>query len=319
MNEAQPHAGADHSVGITPRMEPVTLSAGSAGSAASAASAAATPADLRRLIESYGISHPGNVRSVNEDHFVTAALQRAVQLRQTNLDDPHIFDRLSGPRAYLYVVADGVGGSAGGRVASAIAIATIVEYLGEMVGCYNGYGSDHTKDFPEHLRVAVHRAHDHLVETFRLHTRGGPATTLTLAMVVWPCAYIVHVGDSRVYHFRGDALRRLTRDQTVGEVLVTEHGMPKEKAVEAGLYNVLASAVGARDMTPAVHVIPLERGDSLLLCTDGLTKHVSDTRIGEVLAEAPNVEAGCRSLIDMALAAGGSDNVTAVVARVLAA
>ena len=309
MNEAQLPVGTDRSVGIIPRVETVTLPTAASGATA----------DLRRLIESYGISHPGNVRPVNEDHFVTAALQRAVQLRQTNLDDPHIFDRLSGPRAYLYVVADGVGRSAGGRVASAIAVATIVEYLGEMVGAYNGYGSDHTTDFPEHLRAAVQRAHDHLVDTFRLHTRGGPATTLTLAMVVWPCAYVVHVGDSRVYHLRGDELRRLTRDQTVGEVLVTEHGMPKEKAVEAGLFNVLASAIGARDMTPAVYSIKLERGDSLLLCTDGLTKHVSDASIGEVLAGAPTVEAGCRSLIDMALAAGGSDNVTAVVARVLGA
>ena len=273
-------------------------------------------ADLRRMIESHGISHPGRVRTVNEDHFVTATLQRAVQLRQTNLDDVHLFDRLSGPRAYLYAVADGVGGSSGGRVASAIAVATIVEYLGEAVGCYNGYGSDHARDFPQHLDTAVRRAHDHLVDTFRLQNHGGPATTLTLAMVVWPCAYFVHVGDSRAYHLRGETLRRLTRDQTVGEALV-QHGMPKEQAEQAGLYNVLASAIGARDMTPAVDFIPLERGDVLLLCTDGLTKHVSDARIGDVLLTAPDSQTACQSLIDMALAAGGSDNVTAVVTRVL--
>jgi protein phosphatase len=255
---------------------------------------------------------------VNEDHFVTAALQRAVQIRQTNLDDTHVFDRLSGPRAYLYAVADGVGGSAGGKVASAIAVATIVEYLGEAVGAYNGYGADQLKDFPEHLRTAVQRAHDHLVETFRLQDRNGPATTLTLAMVVWPRVYIVHVGDSRVYHLRGTALRRLTRDQTVGEVLVSQHGMPREKAEQAGLYNVLASAIGARDMTPAVNFLSLEHGDMLLLCTDGLTKHVSDSRIAEILGSTSDAEAGCRSLIDLALAGGGSDNVTAVVARVLA-
>jgi PPM family protein phosphatase len=308
MTDAQLPIGPDRAIGIVPRQElPPPPALASSG----------TTADLRRLIESYGISHAGNVRTVNEDHFVTAALQRAVQLRQTNLDDPHIFDRLSGPRAYLFVVADGVGGSSGGRVASAAAVATMVEYLGEMVGAYNGYGADQAKDFPEHLHAAAHRAHDNLVETFRLHTRGGPATTLTLAMVVWPQVYIVHVGDSRIYHLRGDTLRRLTRDQTIGEVLVTEHGMPKEKAEEAGLYNVLASAIGARDMTPAVSHITLERGDSLLLCTDGLTKHVQDATIAEALISATSVEAGCRSLIDMALAAGGSDNVTAVVARVL--
>jgi protein phosphatase len=275
-------------------------------------------ADTRRLIESYGISHTGNVRAVNEDHFVTATLQRAVQLRQTNLDDTHVFDRLSGPRAYLYAVADGVGGSAGGRVASAIAVASIVEYLGEAVGWYNGYGSDYAKDFPEHLRTACHRAHEHLVETFRLHTRGGPATTLTLAMIVWPRAYIVHVGDSRVYHLRGEVLRRLTRDQTVGEALVSQ-GMPREKVEQAGLYNVLSSAIGARDMTPVVDFIPLDHGDVLLLCTDGLTKHASDARIQELLVGTAGAEGACRSLIDAALSAGGSDNVTAVVVRVLGA
>jgi PPM family protein phosphatase len=276
-------------------------------------------ADARRLIESFGISHTGNVRKVNEDHFVTAALHRAVQIRQTNLDDTQVFDRLSGPRAYLYAVADGVGGSSGGRVASAIAVATIVEYLGEVVGAYNGYGADQLKDFPEHLRTAVQRAHDHLVETFRLQDRNGPATTLTLVMVVWPRAYIVHVGDSRVYHFCGKGLRRLTRDQTVGEVLVSQHGMPREKAEQAGLYNMLASAIGARDMEPAVDFFPLEHGDTLLLCTDGLTKHVSDSRIEEVLGNSPDAETGCRSLIDLALSEGGSDNVTAVIARVLMA
>ncbi len=275
------------------------------------------PADLRRLIESYGMSHAGNVRDVNEDHFVTAALQRSVQLRQTNLEDVQLFDRLSGPRAYLFAVADGVGKSAGGRVASAIAVATIVEYLGEVVGAYNGYGADQQKDFPEHLANAVQRAHDHLVETFRLHTRGGPATTLTVAMVVWPAAYVVHVGDSRVYHLRGDEIRCLTRDQTVGDALVAQNVMPKEKAVQAGLFNVLASAIGARDMTPAVDVIPLERGDMLLLCTDGLTKCLPESRLADVLQTSPDSESACRALIESALAAGGSDNVTAVVARVL--
>lgn len=274
-------------------------------------------ADLRRLIESYGMSHIGKVRSVNEDHFVTAALQRSVQLRQTNLEDVQLFERLSGPRAYLFAVADGVGQSAGGRVASAIAVATIVEYLGEVVGAYNGYGADQLKDFPVHLTTAVQRAHDHLVDTFRLHTRGGPATTLTLAMVVWPSAYIIHVGDSRVYHLRADTLRCLTRDQTVGDAMVSQNVMPKEKAEQAGLYNVLSSAIGARDMIPALDVIPLARGDMLLLCTDGLTKHVPEPRLGEMLRTAPDAEAACRALIDSALAAGGSDNVTAVVARVL--
>ena len=82
---------------------------------------------------------------------------------------------------------------------------------------------------------------------------------------------------------------------------MSQHGMPREKAEQAGLYNVLASAVGARDMTPAVDFLPLEHGDTLLLCTDGLTKHVSDSRIAEILGNTSDAEVGCRSLIDLAL------------------
>ena len=270
------------------------------------------PADVRRMIESHGLSHTGRVRSVNEDHFVTATLQRSVHLRQTNLDDVHLFDRLSGPRAYLFAVADGVGGSSGGRVASAIAVATIVEYLGEAVGWYNGYTSDHARDFPHHLDTAVHRAHDHLVETFRLQNAGGPATTLTLAMVVWPCAYVVHVGDSRAYHLRGETLRRLTRDQTVGDAMV-QYGMPKEQAEQAGLYNMLASAIGARDMTPAVDFISLERGDVLLLCTDGLTDMLSNKIIESYIVPQLKPAAAVQSLFSAAMDAGGRDNITIAI------
>ena len=80
---------------------------------------------VRRRVESYGYSHVGKVRQANEDHFVIASLQRSVQLRQTNLDDTGMFDRLCGPMAYLYAVADGVGGQAGGRLASGMAVQAI--------------------------------------------------------------------------------------------------------------------------------------------------------------------------------------------------
>lgn len=297
--------------------EPSAASDASAPREATVEPRVAVHADVRRLLESYGLSHTGRVRAANEDHFVTATLQRSVQLRQTNLDDTQLFDKLAGPRAYLYAVADGVGGASGGKVASALAVAGLVEYLAEAVGAYNGFAVDHDADFPGHLTKAVHRAHDHLADTFRLRGQGGPATTLTVAMVVWPRAYLVHVGDSRAYLLRDARLARLTRDQTLGEFLVTQHGMPREQAEQAGLYNVLASAVGAQDMIPVVDSVPLRRGDRVLLCTDGLTKHVSDEQIGEVLGQSSDSEAACRRLIELALAGGGSDNVTAVVVRVL--
>ena len=127
----------------------------------------------------------------------------------------------------------------------------------------------------------------------------------------------MHVGDSRAYHLRGEKLRRLTRDQTMGAYLVDEYAMTEQQVEQQGFNNVLSSAVGAQEMTPAVSELTLEQGDSLVLCTDGLTKHVSEERIAGVIAKAENAEAGCRELVDLALEGGGKDNVTVVVANAL--
>ncbi|HEX7942518.1 MAG TPA: protein phosphatase 2C domain-containing protein, partial [Gemmatimonadaceae bacterium] len=252
--------------------------------------------DQRRRLESFGISHVGKVREGNEDHFVIASLQRSLEIRQTNLEDRSVLDPLCGPKAYLYAVADGVGGQDGGRLASGITIQTIVEYLFETVGSYHAVlpGQEHA--FKDPLRSAVQRAHDKLHSTFGL-PNGGPATTLTIVLVVWPEAFVVHVGDSRAYHLRGDKLRRLTRDQTMGAYLVAEYAMTEQQVEQQGFNNVLSSAVGAQEMQPAVSEMTLEPGDALVLCTDGLTKHVSEERIAGVISQAVNAEAGCRKLV----------------------
>jgi protein phosphatase len=272
--------------------------------------------DQRRRLESFGISHVGKVREGNEDHFVIASLQRSLEIRQTNLEDRSVLDPLCGPKAYLYAVADGVGGQEGGRLASGITIQTIVEYLFETVGSYHAVMPGQEHAFKDPLRSAVQRAHDKLLQTFGL-PNGGPATTLTIALVVWPEAFVVHVGDSRAYHLRGDKLRRLTRDQTMGAYLVDEYAMTEQQVEQQGYNNVLSSAVGAQEMKPAVSEMTLEPGDSLVLCTDGLTKHVSEDRIAGAITKAENAEAGCRRLVDLALEGGGKDNVTVVVANAL--
>lgn len=273
--------------------------------------------DVRRRIESFGLTHPGHVRPANEDHFVIASLQRSLEVRQTNLDDRAVLDRLRGPKAYLYAVADGVGGSEGGRLASGMAVETIVRYLSETVGSYHAVPSGQEHEFLPPLGAAVQRAHDALLATFPVEDRGGPATTLTIALVVWPRAYVVHVGDSRAYHLRGAELRRLTRDQTLGAYMLEQRAMSEQQIERAGYNNVLTSAVGSQDMTPVVGVLDLAPEDTLLLCTDGLTMHVPDDEIGAVLAEPGDPEERCRELVERALAAGGRDNVTAIVVRAL--
>ncbi len=272
---------------------------------------------VRRRVESFGYSHVGKVRQANEDHFVIASLQRSVQLRQTNLDDTAVFDRLCGPMAYLYAVADGVGGQAGGRLASGMAVQAIVEYLSETVGSYHKIPPGQEHAFLDPLGVAVQRAHDTLLATFEKEGHGGPATTLTIALLVWPRTFLVHVGDSRAYHRREGRLRRLTRDQTLGSYLVEQRAMSEQQVEKAGYHNVLTSAIGASDMTPVVGVLDLEPGDALLLCTDGLTNEVSDEEIDGLLAGAADPEATCRALVERALERGGRDNISAIVAHAL--
>jgi protein phosphatase len=281
------------------------------------------PVGARRHLESYGLSHAGAVRPTNEDHFVVASLQRAVEVRQSNLADPAVFDRLGGPTAYLFAVADGVGGQAGGREASRLAVATIVEYLSETVGTYHQIDPGQAHAFVDPLHRAVQRAHETLLATFRSAGRdgragpAGPATTLTIALVVWPHVFLVHVGDSRAYLRRGGQLRRLTRDQTLAASLVAAQAMSEAQAEQAGLHKVLASAVGARDLSPVVRVLALEPGDVLLLCTDGLTKAVPEEEIAAVLDQPSPPETRCRALVARALERGGQDNVTAIVVQTL--
>ena len=274
--------------------------------------------DVRRHVESYGVSHVGKVRAANEDHFVIASIQRSLQVRQTNLEDRGVFDRLCGPQAYLFAVADGVGGVAGGRQASGMTMETIVEYLSETVGTYHALPVGQEHDFLDPLRHAAERAHRRLLETFRSRGHAGPATTLTMALLVWPRAFVVHVGGSRAYHLHAGQLRRLTRDQTVGAHLVAQQAMSEQEAEQAGLNKMLTSAVGASDMAPAIGVIELAAGDLLLLCTDGLTNHVAEGQLAEILGRPVDVETTSRQLLELALAGGGRDNITVVVARALA-
>jgi protein phosphatase len=272
--------------------------------------------DPRRRLESHGLTHVGKVREGNEDHFVIASLQRSLEIRQTNFEKRELLDPLCGPKAYLFAVADGVGGQEGGKLASGMTIQTIVEYLSETVGSYHAVPAGREHAFLDPLGHAVQRAQEKLLSTFGL-PQGGPSTTLTIVLLVWPQAFIVHVGDSRAYLLRGGNLKRLTRDQTMGAYLIDEYKMSETQVEQGGYNNVLSSAIGSPQMTPAVSELTLERGDVLLLCTDGLTKHVREEQIASVLARSANPEAGCRQLVDMALADGGLDNITVVIANTL--
>lgn len=265
-------------------------------------------------IDAFGLTDVGKVRPQNEDQFVVASLRKSVRIRHTSLSDPGLGDRLGGAEAYLFVIADGVGGRPGGELASGSVVASLLEFVDQAVVCYHSLDVDQEHEFLDRLEQSVHRAHERVLRDFGSAGK-GPATTLTMITLTWPRAYLVHVGDSRAYYLRQGRLRQITRDQTTGEYMVDVGAWTEEQAARAKVAANLTSSIGGSEMTPAVGLIDLEAGDVVLLCTDGLNKHVSDERIAEVLRGTGTAETMCRELVDEALRSGGTDNVTVIVAR----
>lgn len=264
-------------------------------------------------VDAFGLTDIGKVRSRNEDHFVIASLRKSIRVRHCSLGDA-VGNRLDRPEAHLFVIADGVGGRPGGELASGSAVEFLLEYVDEAIVCYHSLDVDQEHDFLDKLERAVHRAHERILQEFGTAEK-GPATTLTMVTLAWPRAYLVHVGDSRAYYLRHGRLKQLTRDQTTGEYMVDVGAWTEEQAARAKVGANLTSALGSQEMTPVLGVVDLELGDVVLLCTDGLTKHVADQRIAEVLGTATSAEAMCRELVAEALREGGTDNVTVIVAK----
>ena len=141
-------------------------------------------------------------------------------------------------------------------------------------------------------------------------------TTLTLARSFGPVLTLVHVGDSRVYLLRRGVLHRLTRDHTKAQELADSGKLPADDVATHALRNVLTEAIGLWEEggEPDVRRLPLADGDRLLLCTDGLTEMVDDATIAAELGRDRPAAEACQALLDLALARGGLDNVTIIVA-----
>jgi serine/threonine protein phosphatase PrpC len=264
-------------------------------------------------IAAFGISDVGKVREQNEDQFFIGTLHKVLEVQQTSLEATEAFEHFTRTDARILLVADGVGGVSGGRRASQTAVHTLATYIGQTAGCYYDFDVEQEEEFLQRLEHALGRAHEAVRSLGGRST--GPATTVTLAVIIGARVYLAHVGDSRAYHFRAGRLRQVTRDQTMGDFLTNEGVITDAQAELGGLKNVLASAIGGPEMLPSIGILDLAAGDALLLCSDGLTKHVTDDAIREVLASPATPEMACRTLVDAALAGGGSDNVTVVVAR----
>ena len=265
-------------------------------------------------LDVFGLTDTGKKRSHNEDQFLVARLEKSMTTLFSSLESGANLGGGS-EEGYLFVVADGVGGAAAGELASGATVETLAEQIGTAIGCFYGTDPDAEHEFIEKLEAAMYAAHERVKQ--EIATKGSrSASTATLVTLMWPRGYIFHVGDSRGYYLRRSVLKQFTRDQTVGEFMVDAGLLTEEAARKGGLDNVLTRAIGGDESTPSIGLVDFQAGDVLMLCSDGLTKHVSDGAIRHTLDTTDTAEASCRALLDMALEGGGSDNITVVVARV---
>ena len=160
------------------------------------------------------------------------------------------------------------------------------------------------------------KSHEAVVARAALEADGRTmATTLTMFLGVWPWYYLLQVGDSRYYMYRQGTLTQVTRDQTLAQDLVDQGVFTRAVAANSRLAHVLSSAIGGETTTPVVTRLRASWRNVHLLCSDGLTKHVTDERITERLAAMTSAREVCEQLLQDALDGGGSDNITSSVGR----
>lgn len=212
----------------------------------------------------------------------------------------------------IVAVADGMGGHEAGEVASGIAVNVITTRFGDADAAVLRSTEG---GFPELVRSVVEQANADIVSQ-STGERTGMGTTLTLGLIAGSTLYLGHVGDSRAYLFHAGSLRALTNDHSlVGEEVRAGRMSPGEAAVHPRR-NLVTRALGAEaSVSVDTESVDMEPGDVVLVCSDGLHGVVSDEEIADVLRKGSDLQAATQSLVDLANAKGGPDNVTAVLAE----
>lgn len=267
-------------------------------------------------VDFYGVTHTGNVRKVNQDHFLICQLEKRVRVFQTSLPNGDAFAPVGERMAFLAMVADGVGGGTKGEAAARLALHAVTEYVTLSMRAYHTLDTTDDQAFLDELQEAAWKGHARVVaEAESDPDLRGMATTLTLWLAVWPRAYLLQIGDSRFYQFANGELLRLSRDQTMAQELVDQGVLHHSTAFQTRWANVLSSSIGGSQTAPVVTRMDQEWNTAYMLCSDGLTKHVSDERIAERLGSMTSAKQVCHDLLQDALDDGGSDNISVIVGR----
>jgi protein phosphatase len=268
------------------------------------------------VVDLGALSHPGKVRPHNEDHYLVARFGRSFQAVLTNIppEQVHLPHDQAG---YCMVLADGMGGAAGGEVASYSAIQDLIQLLLSTPDWIMHGGRSAVERVMERMRDRFEEINRRLNERAQADPRlRGMGTTMTLACSLGLDLVLCHIGDSRAYLFRQGQLSQLTRDMTMAQELVDAGLMSPAQALTNRLRHILTQCLGCPGAPLAqVQNVPLQDDDRLLLCSDGLYDMVADGTIATQVQTAASSQEVCQALVDRALEAGGKDNVTVILAH----
>ena len=269
-----------------------------------------------------GMTDVGKMRPRNEDQFLVATLSKTLEVSHSSLEIGEETRLFGNSQGRLLLVADGMGGHAAGDRASKVVVSAFADYVLNMLRWYFRADPGRDADLTTDLRDAVLRCQRSIRSEIIEHPEEqGMGATLTLAYVIWPRMFVVQVGDSRCYLLRNGQLKQLTRDHTIAQLISDESGANAERIAdtvpESQWHHVLWNAVGGSEDEPHPDIfrVDLEFDDRLLLCTDGLNKHVPDAELSWRLQQDQPAIDICHQLIESANQAGGSDNITVIVAR----
>jgi serine/threonine protein phosphatase PrpC len=254
----------------------------------------------------FGRTDVGRIREHNEDNFLVADLSQNTRGLMEN-----IRTHIVGPHGTLFAVCDGMGGAAAGEVASKLAVDIIYEQM------QAGGPPRHRDEFARRLVRAVEVAGMRIFAEAKLdRNRRGMGTTATAAALMDDHLFLAQVGDSRGYLLRGDQLQLVTRDQSLVNQLIEAGQLTEEEAENFEHSNIILQALGTADSVQVdLTYVKVRIGDTLLLCSDGLSGMVRAEELRQALLNHPEPIDVCKVLTDKANDAGGHDNITVIVAK----
>jgi len=268
----------------------------------------------------YGVTDIGLKRETNQDSFLIAQLSKSMMIGANSLSIDPQTRMFGGICGWLMLVADGMGGHAGGERASSLAVNYLVERLLNNIHWFFQLNRAAEIEFIDSLKHLLRDTHDQIqAEGRRDLTLSGMGTTLTMTYLVWPSLYVVHVGDSRCYLIRDGRVEVLTTDHTMARRLVESGGMKPEDEATSRWSNVLWNVLGGKsqeELKAEVRQVELRRGDRLMICTDGLHRYLDNQMILDVLQRCESCQDSCHEFVRIAKEHGGDDNITVIVAQV---